>query len=118
MTAENPALARLAALAGAIEGVALAAATARADILAACEATLESTLADLPDPHDLTCAPRGEVMRHLRRIHLALQRARRVGHAVAELVTASLAAQGVAPGYGPARTAAQPPRLGRLEVRA
>lgn len=118
MAADTSAVARLGALASAIEAVAAAAATARPEALAACESPLQTALANLPDAADLSRATRSDVMLELDRIQRALRRSRRVGQAVAELVTASLAAQGVASGYARAGAASHTPRLSRLEVRA
>ena len=118
MTEQPSAVARLASLANALEAVATAAASARPEELAACESPLQSALDSTPDAAELATETRADVLSELRRITLALQRCRRVGHAITELVTASLAAQGLAPGYAPAGAASQAPRLSRLEVRA
>jgi hypothetical protein len=117
MAADNP-LARLAALASALDVVATAASAANSEALAASESVLADAVAGMPAAVELSgCLP-DELMLQLRRIQLALQRCRRVGAALTELVTASLAAQGMAPAYAPAGAAGHSPRLGRLEVRA
>ena len=116
MHSAQPAVARLAALAAALEAVAAATASANPDALAACEAPLEAALAHVPLPGEL--APRDPAMAaHLRRIQAALARCRTLGHATTDLIRVSLSAQGVAAGYRPAGIGAPSPRLGRLEVR-
>jgi hypothetical protein len=116
--AADRSLARLAALAGALDALAAAASTASADGLAAVEASLEAAVAELPSSADLSMYPAAEVRAHLQRIALALRRCRRIGSSLSEFATTVLAAQGIAPAYAPAGASSHLPRLGRLEVRA
>lgn len=113
----DPALARLAAVADALEQLAFAVASARADTIAACEAPLEAAVADLPAATELARSTPADVHAQLQRIQLAMRRCRRIGHALGEVVTASLAAQGAAPAYAPAGAATVAPRFGRIEAR-
>ncbi|MBS1818553.1 MAG: hypothetical protein JSU08_11530 [Acidobacteria bacterium] len=113
----DPAVARLHALAAVLERVADATAGANPDALASCEASLEATLTHVPSAVDLAGADADAVRSALRRIHEALFRCRALGRATTDLVTLSLAAQGMAPGYRPAGIGASAPRHGRLEVR-
>lgn len=114
---DHQAVARLAALADSLERVADAMASASPDALASCEATLGAALACMPTPADLTGADPDRVRALVRRIQGALFRCRTLGRATTDLITASLSAQGVAPGYLPPGIGAPAPRLGRLEVR-
>lgn len=111
------AVARLELLASALENLALALASANPDSLAACEAPLEAATSHVPAPAELADAPAPVVAGHLHRVQQALARCRSLGRATTDLITASLSAQGVAPGYQPVRVGVPGPRLGRLEVR-
>lgn len=114
---DDPAVARLTALAAALEAVAHATASANPDALAACEEPLASALSRVPAPADVAAAD-PEVVRHLvRRIRTVLFRCRTLGRATTDLIVTSLSAQGVAPGYLPAGVGVPAPRLGRLDVR-
>ncbi|MGE3957537.1 MAG: hypothetical protein AB7H96_12525 [Vicinamibacterales bacterium] len=117
MPDDDRGVAQLAALAETLERVAGATASANPDALASCEASLEATLSHVPTPADLTGADPEQVRQLVRRIQSALFRCRALGRATTDLITASLSAQGVAPGYLPAGVGAPAPRLGRLEVR-
>jgi hypothetical protein len=113
----DPAVARLASLAAALEDVARAAVHANPDALAVCEAPLELALASAPAASELAGSDPSVVADQLRRIQHAVSLCRSLGRAATELIAASLSAQGVAPGYLPAGVGAPAPRLGRLEVR-
>jgi hypothetical protein len=113
----DPFLARLEAIAEALDRVASATVSANPVNLDASEAVLASAVASLPSAADLSSSNVVEVRRLLRQIHGALTRCRAVGHATTELVTLSLSAQGVSHGYRPTGVDVQGPRLGRLEVR-
>ena len=113
----DSAVARLAAIATALEAVAAALRSANPDALSACEPPLEAALSRVPTPSDLAGCPAGALTTELHRIQSALERCRTLGRATAELVTSSLSAQGIVPGYGPVGVGAPVPRLGRLEVR-
>lgn len=113
----DPVVARLDAIATALEAVAAAMSSANADALRACEAPLDAALSHVPTPSDLAGRPAAVLAPSLRRIQSALARCRTLGRATAELVTSSLSAQGIVPGYAPAGVGGPAPRLGRLEVR-
>lgn len=117
MSHADPAVARLEQLASALESLAQALASANPDALAACEAPLEAAMSHVPTPAELAGDPTPLVAGHLHRVQQALGRCRSLGRATTDLITASLSAQGVAPGYQPAGVGVPGPRLGRLEVR-
>ena len=113
----DPAVARLAQLASALERLAQALATANPEALAACEAPLEAAMSHVPTPTELSGDPAPVVAGHLRRVQQALDRCRSLGRATTEVITASLSAQGIAPGYHPTGVGVPGPRLSHLEVR-
>jgi hypothetical protein len=113
----DPAVARLEQLASALDRLAQALVSANPDALAACEAPLEAATSHVPTPTELAAEPAAHVAEQLRRVQLALVRCRSLGRVTTDLITASLSAQGVAPGYHPAGAGVPGPRLGRLEVR-
>lgn len=117
MSHADPAVARLEQLASALEVLAQALASANPDALAACEAPLEAAMAHVPTPAELAGEPIPLVAGHLRRVQQALVRCRGLGRVTSDVITASLSAQGVAPGYHPAGVGVPGPRLGRLGVR-
>ena len=94
---DDPAVARLAALAAMLERVAEATASANPDALASCETSLEAALSRVPTPADLAGTDPEQVRLLVRRIQAALFRCRTLGRAATDLITASLSAQGVAP---------------------
>ena len=117
MSHADPAVARLEQLASALEVLAQALASANPDALAACEAPLEAAMSHVPTPAELAGEPTLLVAGHLLRVQQALVRCRGLGRVTTDVITVSLSAQGVAPGYHPAGVGVPGPRLGRLEVR-
>ncbi len=108
---------RLRAIADALDAVASAAAAADTDRLSVCEHALGTAAAAMPGPDDLASQPLTLVREQVLRIRFALERCRAIGRATSELITTTLSAQGMAPGYLPAGVGAQAPRVGQLEAR-
>ena len=117
MVTVQPPVERLASLGAALDAVADAALRADSDALGVCEGALAAATALMPTADELSGVDVATLRGHLQHIKDALSRCRAIGSATSELVTVTLAAQGMAPGYLPAGVGAPAPRLGRLEAR-
>ncbi len=93
-------------------------AAADIDAVTAAESELEAAVSAFPHPLQAEADDPAALIPELRQAQRMLERCRAIGRASADLITASLAAQGVAPGYQPAGNAPAAPRLGRVRVRA
>lgn len=87
------------------------------DGLIAAEAALEDAVSALPHPLMAAAGDTSALAVELRDALRSLDRCRAIGRASSDLITTSLAAQGVASGYHPAGNAAAAPRLGRVRAR-
>jgi hypothetical protein len=110
-------VARLRAVAEALEEVAAALSSADADRLDACEGPLDAAVASMPAPAELSMSDSAVIRPTLVRIREALALCRALGAATTELAMVSLSAQGMAPGYLPAGLGVPAPRQSRLEAR-